>query len=158
MARRSPAACGAGRCRSPSWSGSGLKLLTAWSARIAHRDLKPGNIMLTKSGAKLLDFGLAKPRLSSSSIAGNLPTMRETPATQAGALLGTVPYMSPEQLAGSAADARSDVFALGCVLYEMATAKTAFSGTVAVTPPALDRLIRACREADPDLRVQSARD
>lgn len=135
---------------------SGLE--RAHRAGIVHRDLKPGNIMLTKSGAKLLDFGLAKPRLSSSSIAGNLPTMRETPATQAGALLGTVPYMSPEQLAGAAADARSDVFALGCVLYEMATAKTAFRGTVAVTPPALDRLVRACREADPDLRVQSARD
>jgi len=130
----------------------------AHRAGIVHRDLKPGNIMLTKSGAKLLDFGLAKPRFGSSSLAGNLPTLRETPATQAGALLGTLPYMSPEQLAGAEADPRSDIFALGCVLYETSTGKTAFSGTVAVAPPALDRLIRACRDSDPDLRVQSARD
>lgn len=87
---------------------------------IVHRDLKPGNIMLTKSEAKLLDFGLAKfaaeqtqPALSEVATEGNL--------TAEGTILGTIQYMAPEQLEGSEADARTDIFALGTVLYEMAT-------------------------------------
>src|SRR5499426_2225661 len=95
---------------------------------IVHRDLKPGNVMLTKSGVKLLDFGLAKameppaPRGSLTS----LPTRQGL--TQEGTIIGTFQYMAPEQLEGKDADARTDVFALGAVLYEIATGKKAFSG------------------------------
>ncbi|HET7747472.1 MAG TPA: serine/threonine-protein kinase, partial [Vicinamibacteria bacterium] len=97
---------------------------------IVHRDLKPGNVMLTKSGAKLLDFGLARltaldkgdPTVSA------LPT-QEKSLTDAGTVLGTFQYMSPEQLEGKPADARSDIWALGCVLFEMATGRKAFTGT-----------------------------
>src|SRR5206468_8825456 len=88
---------------------------------VVHRDLKPANVMLTKSGAKLLDFGLAKlkgPEMSAGSMLTSLPT-GEKPLTEAGMLLGTFPYMAPEQLEGKEADARSDIFALGAVVYEM---------------------------------------
>jgi Tol biopolymer transport system component len=120
---------------------------------IVHRDLKPSNIMLTKSGVKLLDFGLAKS-LSS----GPDTATEHRPLTQEGALLGTLHYMSPEQLEGRAADARSDIFALGAVLYEMATGRRAFEGTQPVAPPALDHIIRKCLEKKPDQRWQSAWD
>ncbi|HVT43683.1 MAG TPA: serine/threonine-protein kinase, partial [Thermoanaerobaculia bacterium] len=95
-------------------------LSVAHRAGIVHRDLKPGNVMLTKSGAKLLDFGLAKYAQSQSSIEGltSLPTEHK-PLTQEGTILGTFQYMAPEQLAGEEADARTDIFALGAVLYEM---------------------------------------
>ena len=145
---------------------------------IVHRDLKPGNVMLTKSGVKLLDFGLAKviqpggsPQLTS------LPT-QAAPVTQAGTVLGTFQYMAPEQLEGKEADARTDIFSFGAVLYEMATGKKAFSGTSQaslisaimtseppavsavqpMTPPALDRVVRTCLAKDPEERWQSARD
>src|SRR5262245_52966107 len=100
---------------------------------IVHRDLKPGNIMLTKSGVKLLDFGLAKlaaPPASQVSQATSLPTalQESQPLTSRGTILGTFQYMSPEQLEGKEADARSDIFALGCVLYEMLTGHKAFTG------------------------------
>jgi hypothetical protein len=151
---------------------------------IVHRDLKPGNVMLTKSGVKLLDFGLAKG-LSSSSGRGqvegltSLPTQAgSTPLTQAGTILGTFQYMSPEQLEGREADARSDIFAFGAVLYEMATGRKAFEGksqasliaailtgeppslsTIQpMTPPALDRVVRGCLAKDPEDRWQSAHD
>jgi len=93
---------------------------------VMHRDLKPGNIMLTKAGAKLLDFGLAK----GVTIGGNEPTaMTMTkPITSEGTLVGTFQYMAPEQLEGKEADARTDLFALGAVLYEMSTGKRAFEG------------------------------
>jgi Tol biopolymer transport system component/predicted Ser/Thr protein kinase len=146
---------------------------------IVHRDLKPGNIMLTKSGVKLLDFGLAKfteamPKGTLSSI----PTEAARELTDTGQILGTLQYMSPEQLEGKEADARSDLFAFGAVLYEMATGQKAFTGKSQasliaailqndpqpissispLTPPALDRVVRACLAKDPEERWQTAHD
>ena len=147
---------------------------------IVHRDLKPGNIMLTKSGVKLVDFGLAKlaavsPTNSSVSI---LQTQAGLNLTQEGTILGTFQYMAPEQLEGKEADARSDIFAFGAVLYEMATGQKAFSGksqaslissilsaepppvssVAPMTPPALDRVVKTCLAKDPDDRWQTAHD
>jgi Tol biopolymer transport system component/predicted Ser/Thr protein kinase len=144
---------------------------------IVHRDLKPGNVMITKSGVKLLDFGLAKAVTppKQSSLTG-LPTQQAL--TQEGTILGTFQYMAPEQLEGKEADARTDIFAFGCVLYEMATGKKAFSGATQasivssilrdepppisqvqpMSPPALDRVVRTCLAKDPEDRWQSAGD
>jgi len=146
---------------------------------IVHRDLKPGNVMITRSGVKLLDFGLAKALAPASPMTDltALPT-QAAPVTREGTLLGTFQYMSPEQLEGKEADARTDIFALGCVLYEMATGKKAFSGATQasvissimkeepapisrvqpMSPPAFDRLVKGCLAKDPDDRWQSARD
>ncbi len=151
----------------------------AHRAGIVHRDLKPGNIMMTKSGVKLLDFGLAKglaaarePDITS------LPTEAAPAVTEKGTILGTFQYMAPEQLEGKDADARSDIFSFGCVLYEMATAQKAFKGAsrvslissilrdepppisavVPMTAPALDRVVKTCLAKDPEDRWQSARD
>ncbi len=146
---------------------------------IIHRDLKPGNIMLTKDGTKLLDFGLAK-EMGIGSAPSNLtasPTLM-SPLTADGAILGTFQYMAPEQLDGKEADARSDVFALGAVIYEMATGTRAFEGktqasliasilkeeprpiraTVPAAPVPLDRLVKQCLQKDPEERIQSAHD
>jgi Tol biopolymer transport system component len=153
---------------------------------IVHRDLKPGNVMLTKSGVKLLDFGLAKVVERGWSEGpgegglSSLPTegAQEKPLTERGTVLGTFQYMSPEQLEGKEADARSDIFALGCVLYEMASGRRAFTGgsrasligailrdqpapissIQPMTPPALDRLVQTCLAKDPDDRFQTAHD
>ncbi len=145
---------------------------------IIHRDLKPANIMLTKSGTKLLDFGLAKlQQRSEAPMASKLPT-RDRPLTEEGAILGTVQYMAPEQLEGKESDARTDIFALGEVLYEMSTGRQTFQGTskagvmsailsaepppissvVPLAPPALDRVVKMCLAKDPEDRWQSARD
>jgi serine/threonine protein kinase len=94
---------------------------------IVHRDLKPANILITKSGVKLLDFGLAK--LSQPS-AGDARATQTLAVTEKGTVLGTFPYMSPEQLEGKDADTRSDIFAFGAVLYEMLTGKRVFAGRI----------------------------
>jgi len=142
---------------------------------IVHRDLKPANIMLTKSGAKLLDFGLAKE----SPLGGDQNDATVAKAlTSEGTIVGTFQYMAPEQLEGAEADARTDIFSLGAVLYEMATGRRAFEGKSRasliasilgtqpppiaqlrpMTPPAVDRLVQACLAKDPDERWQNAHD
>ena len=149
---------------------------------VVHRDLKPGNIMLTKSGAKLMDFGLAKGltplRQASAELTATLTSSHATPLTQQGTIVGTFQYMAPEQVEGKEADARSDIFSLGAVLYEMVSGKRAFEGKTLVsvaasilekepepirglqplTPPALERAIKKCLAKDPDERWQSAGD
>ena len=141
--------------------------------QIVHRDLKPGNIMLTQAGIKLLDFGLAKAADPVAAPRADLTTQVVPAVTTPGAVMGTVPYMAPEQLEGRPADRRSDIFALGAVLYEMATGRRPFDGSsaAAVTsailttdPPAIipsagvDRIVRTCLEKDPERRWQSAYD
>jgi eukaryotic-like serine/threonine-protein kinase len=118
-------------------------LAVAHAQGIIHRDLKPGNIMLTKSGVKVLDFGLAKSALDPS-------------LTAAGGIMGTPAYMAPERLEGKDADARSDIYALGLILAEMATGKR--SKTLEDLPPGLGRVVKRCLEADPDERWQCVRD
>jgi serine/threonine protein kinase/Tol biopolymer transport system component len=146
---------------------------------ITHRDLKPANVMLTKAGTKLLDFGLAKLRPAVGEAVAMSAAANVSPSlTGRGTIVGTLQYMAPEQLDGKPADARTDIFAFGALLYEMLTGKKAFEGTSQASlisailssdpppiasqqpfsPPALDRLVRKCLAKDPDERWQSTHD
>src|SRR5713101_3787331 len=159
---------------------------------VTHRDLKPGNIMLTKSGTKLLDFGLSKLKqeVAPANVQpSELPTADDAlmapfdaaqgrPLTGQGTILGTLQYMAPEQLEAKEVDARTDIFAFGVVVYEMATGKKAFEGKSQASvigailkddpppmsshepmmPPALDRIVKRCLAKEPDERCQSAKD
>jgi serine/threonine protein kinase/Tol biopolymer transport system component len=147
---------------------------------VTHRDLKPGNIMLTKSGTKLLDFGLAKLKqeVAPANVSiSELPTARD-PLTVQGTILGTLQYMAPEQVEGNEVDARTDIFAFGAVVYEMATGKRPFQGKTQasvigailrddpppmsslqpMTPPPLDRVVKKCLAKEPEKRWQAASD
>ena len=160
----------------------------AHRAGIVHRDLKPANIMLTKTGAKLMDFGLAKASIAGGSATRNAPLLSAaetisgpspmSPLTGAGQVIGTIQYMSPEQIEGKEADARSDVFALGAVFYEMATGQRPFEGKSQIsvasailekdpapirqmqpfTPATFERVVSTCLQKSPDERFQSTRD
>jgi hypothetical protein len=120
----------------------------AHSKQITHRDLKPGNILVTKTGVKVLDFGLA--RMANVSAASTL--------TQSGAVLGTPAYMAPEQWSGERADARADIYSFGCILYEMLTGERAVGNRKSVEPPGLERALKFCLAQDPEDRWQSSRD
>jgi serine/threonine protein kinase len=147
----------------------------AHRAGIVHRDLKPGNVMITKGGAKLLDFGLAKSGVFDAPLDA---ATQQKPLTEEGAIVGTFQYMAPEQIEGQEVDYRADIWALGCLLYEMATGRAPFVagsrasliGTILrddppplsslqpMLPRTLDHIIRTCLAKDPDARWQSARD
>ena len=165
-------------------------LATAHRHGIVHRDLKPGNIMLTPSGAKLMDFGLAKPLgvRAAGAASGSAPAFTAAPTvsgatplspiTSAGKVVGTYQYMSPEQIQGFEADARSDIFALGAVLYEMAAGKRPFAGKSQLSlassilehdpapvstfkpqiPPAFEHVVSVCLQKNPEERFQTAHD
>jgi Tol biopolymer transport system component len=145
---------------------------------IVHRDLKPGNVMLTKSGVKLLDFGLAKVQPAGVVAGMSVAATMTSPLTAQGTILGTLHYMAPEQVEGKEADARSDIFSCGAIVYEMTTGKRAFEGKSAASvmaailereppmmstlqplaPPLLDHIVRRCLGKDPEERWQSAAD
>jgi Serine/threonine protein kinase len=165
-------------------------LAVAHRQGIVHRDLKPGNIMLTQTGAKLMDFGLAKPLGAENSgvTSGTVPSFTAiatmsspsplSPLTSAGSIVGTIQYMSPEQIEGKEADARSDIFAFGAVLYEMVVGKRPFSGKSQISlassilesdpqpvseikpqiPKGLEHIITTCLQKNPEERFQTAHD
>jgi eukaryotic-like serine/threonine-protein kinase len=164
-------------------------LATAHRQSIVHRDLKPGNIMLTQAGAKLMDFGLAKPvGLHTAAGSGAAPSFTAaatlsgpsplSPLTTAGSIIGTIQYMSPEQIEGKEADPRSDIFAFGSVLYEMVTGKRPFAGKsqislassilekdpdpISVTSPsiplAFEHVVTSCLQKNPEERYLAAHD
>jgi serine/threonine protein kinase len=166
-------------------------LAVAHRGGIVHRDLKPGNIMLTAGGAKLMDFGLAKPLGMQTAMSGSrtappsftaVATLSGpsplSPLTTAGSIVGTIQYMAPEQIEGKEADARSDIFAFGAVLYEMVAGKRPFSGKSQIslassilesdpapmsalkpnTPAAFEHVVTTCLQKNPEERYQSAQD
>ncbi len=165
-------------------------LAVAHRQGIVHRDLKPGNIMLTQGGAKLMDFGLAKPLglQTTGAGSGSAPSFTAaatlsgpsplSPLTSAGSIIGTIQYMSPEQIEGKEADARSDIFAFGAVLYEMVTGKRPFGGKSQISlassilendpepvsaikpnaPPAFEHVVTTCLQKNPEERYQAAHD
>jgi eukaryotic-like serine/threonine-protein kinase len=154
-------------------------LAAAHDKGIVHRDLKPDNIFVTKDGRlKILDFGLARQAISESALSGQSATMTGPTPTQPGTVMGTIGYMSPEQVRGQTVDHRSDIFSFGAILYEMVSGKRAFKGDTGVETmhailkddppelsesglnvmPGLDRIVRHCLEKEPALRFQSARD
>jgi serine/threonine-protein kinase len=150
----------------------------AHRAGIVHRDLKPGNVVLTKTGAKLLDFGLARTSAPIVAVSGTMAPTTPPNITAQGTILGTFQYMAPEQIEGIEADARADIFAFGCVLFEMLTGRKAFEGKTRASligailkdepppvsqvqplaPAALNRIVATCLAKEPDDRWQSARD
>ncbi len=148
-------------------------LVAAHEKGIVHRDLKPGNILVTASGAvKVLDFGLAKTADPPASNPENSPTITMSP-TRAGMILGTAPYMAPEQARGKPVDKRADIWAFGCVLYEILTGQRAFTGETTAdilaavvktepdlsqAPPKVRRLLRRCLEKDPNNRLRDIGD
>ena len=151
---------------------------TAHRHRIVHRDLKPGNIMLTAGGAKLLDFGLARQPAGAGAAALSMLATQPGTGTAEGTIVGTLQYMAPEQIQGREADARTDIFALGALIYEMVAGRKTFEGRTqasliakiletdppplstlaAVSPPELDHVVQRCLAKEPDDRWQSARD
>src|SRR5262245_24486554 len=153
-------------------------LARAHRSGIVHRDLKPGNVILTKSGARLLDFGLAKTSVVTAPSGASLLTTTPAGLTMQGSILGTFQYMAPEQIEGGDSDTRSDIWAFGCVLYEMITGSRAFSGkshailianilqsqpppmrqVQPLASPALDHIVQRCLEKDAELRWQSIAD
>jgi len=150
----------------------------AHRAGIVHRDLKPGNVVLTKTGAKLLDFGLAKTSTPIVAVSGTMAPTTPPSITAQGTILGTFQYMAPEQIEGVEADARTDIFAFGCVLFEMLTGRKAFEGKTRASligailkdepppvsqvqplaPASLNRIVTTCLAKEPDDRWQTARD